>query len=171
LGDVVPSVEPVRSHAGVNVTGPPTLDRNAGSQRKKGDEFGIIIREGRRIEREHVPHFNVILLLNSITEMRDGVVGEGLQERPTNVRVVFRLWEGGAGPGWCLDKRETRHGGMQQPRRWVDGWMDGWIEDSIAIDDAYIASIAIRIMSDTRDEEKDRNKDERCLARHPRSEK
>jgi hypothetical protein len=27
--------------------------------------------------------------------------------------------------------------------------------------DAYIASIAIRIMSDTRDEEKDRNKDQR----------
>ncbi len=44
------------------------------------------------------------------------------------------------------------------------GWMDGWMNDySIAIVDAYIASIAIRIMSDTRDEEKDRNKDERCL--------
>ncbi len=39
----------------------------------------------------------------------------------------------------------------------MDGWMGGWIEDSIAIVDAYIASIAIRIMSDTRDEEKDRN--------------
>ncbi len=40
--------------------------------------------------------------------------------------------------------------------------------------DAYIASIAIRIMSDTRDEEKDRNtkiKDQRCVARHPRSKK
>ncbi len=37
--------------------------------------------------------------------------------------------------------------------------------------DAYKASIAIRIMSDTRDEDKDRNKDERCLARHPRSKK
>ncbi len=47
--------------------------------------------------------------------------------------------------------------------------MDGWIEDSIAIVDAYIASIAIRIMSETRDKEKDRNKDQRCVARHPRS--
>ena len=36
-----------------------------------------------------------------------------------------------------------------------------------AIVDAYKASIAIRIMSDTRDEENDRNKDKRCLARHP----
>ena len=52
----------------------------------------------------------------------------------------------------------------------LDGWMDGWMNDySIAIVDAYKASIAIRIMSDTRDEEKDRNKDQRCLARHPRS--
>ncbi len=34
-------------------------------------------------------------------------------------------------------------------------------EDSIAIVDAYKASIAIRIMSDTRDEEKDRNNDQR----------
>ena len=91
MGDVVPSVEPVRSHAGVNVAGPPILDRNAGSQRKKGDELGIIIREGRRVERVHERHFNVILLLNSITKMRGGVVGEGLQERPANVRVVFRL--------------------------------------------------------------------------------
>ncbi len=60
LGDVVPSVEPIRSHAGVNVAGPPTLDRNAGSQRKKGDELGIIIRKGRRFERENMRHFNVI---------------------------------------------------------------------------------------------------------------
>jgi hypothetical protein len=41
--------------------------------------------------------------------------------------------------------------------------------------DAHIASmliaIRLRIMSDTRDEEKDRNKDQRCLARHPRSKK
>jgi hypothetical protein len=139
------------------VAGPPTLNRNAGSQRKKGAELGIIIREGkgRRVEREHVRHFNVILLLNSITEMRSGVVGEGLQERPANARVVFRLWEGGLGSGWCLDKRETRHGGAQQPRGWMDGWMDGF-EYSIAI-------------VDTRDDEKDRNKDQRCLARHPRS--
>ncbi len=40
---------------------------------------------------------------------------------------------------------------------------------SFAIVDAYKTSIAIRIMSDTRDEEKDRNKDQRCVARHPRS--
>jgi hypothetical protein len=41
---------------------------------------------------------------------------------------------------------------------------------SIAFLDAYIASIAIlRIMSDKKDEEKDKNKDQRCLARHPRS--
>ena len=45
--------------------------------------------------------------------------------------------------------------------------MDGQV--LIAIVDAYIASIAIRIMSDTRDEEKDRNKDQRFVARHPRS--
>ncbi len=42
---------------------------------------------------------------------------------------------------------------------------------SFAIVDAYKASIAIRIVSDTRDEEKDRNKDQRCVARHPRSKK
>ena len=123
-GDVVPSVEPVRFHAGVNVAGPPILDRNAGSQRKKGDELGIIIREGRRVEREHVRHFNVILLLNSITKMRGGVVGEGLQKRPTDARVVFRLWEGGVESGRG-GQRETRHVGVQQPRRWMDGWMDG----------------------------------------------
>ncbi len=112
-------------------------------------------------------HFNVILLLNSIMEMRGGVVGEGLQERPANVRVLFRLWEGGAGPGWCPDKRETRHGGVQQPRRWMDGWMDGSkIQSQLMM---LIARIAIRIMSDTRDEKKDRNKDQRCVARHPRS--
>ncbi len=39
-GDVAPSVEPVRSHAGVNVAGAPMFDRNAGSQRKKGHERG-----------------------------------------------------------------------------------------------------------------------------------
>ncbi len=44
------------------------------------------------------------------------------------------------------------------------GWMDGLMNDySIAIVDAYIARIAIRIMSDTRDEKKERNKDQRCL--------
>ncbi len=36
LVDVVLSVKPVRSHAGVNMAGPPTFDRNAGSQLKKG---------------------------------------------------------------------------------------------------------------------------------------
>jgi hypothetical protein len=36
--------------------------------------------------------------------------------------------------------------------------MDGWIEDSIAIVDAYKASIAIRIMSDTRDRRKTETK-------------
>jgi hypothetical protein len=42
-----------------------------------------------------------------------------------------------------------------------------------AIVDAYKASIAIRIMSDTRDEEKTETKikDQRCVARHPRSKK
>jgi hypothetical protein len=40
--------------------------------------------------------------------MKGGVVGEGLQERPANVRVVFHLWEGGAEPGWCLDKQDPR---------------------------------------------------------------
>ena len=44
--------------------------------------------------------------------------------------------------------------------------MDGWIEDSIAIVDAYTASIAIRIMSDTRDEEQEqrwREKQDRAV--------
>ncbi len=43
---------------------------------------------------------------------------------------------------------------------WMYVWMDGF-EYSIAIVDAFIASIAIRIMSDTKDEEQDRNKDQR----------
>ena len=84
LGDVVPSVEPVRSHAGVNVAGPPTLDRNVGSQLKKGQELEDIIRENRRVKSKDARHFNVILLLNSITEMRGGVLGEGLHERPAD---------------------------------------------------------------------------------------
>ena len=42
LGDVVPSVEPVRSHAGVNVAGPPTCKSNAGGGRKKVEECGDI---------------------------------------------------------------------------------------------------------------------------------
>ena len=124
LGDVVPSVEPVRSHAGVNVAGPSTCESNAGGRRKKVEEFGDIRGCDRRVEGEDVHHFNVILLLNSITEMRGGVVGEGLQKRPTDARVVFRLWEGGVESGRG-GKRETRHGGVQQPRRWMDGWMDG----------------------------------------------
>jgi hypothetical protein len=79
----------------MNKAGPPTFDRKAGRRRKNGEELGVIIGGSRRVEREDAPHFNVILLLNSITEMRGGVMGEGLQERPANVRVVFRLWEGG----------------------------------------------------------------------------
>ena len=44
----------------------------------------------------------------------------------------------------------------------LDGWMDGWMHDySIAIVDAYIASIAIRIMSDPRDEEQEQRWRER----------
>ena len=91
LGDVVPSVEPVRSHAGVNVAGPPTCKSNAGGGRKKVEECGDIRGGGRRVEVEDVRHFNVILLLNSITEMRGGVMGEGLQACPADVRVVFLL--------------------------------------------------------------------------------
>jgi hypothetical protein len=72
--------------------------------------------------------------------------------------------------GALINERQDMVGcNSQQPRRWMNGWMDGWIEDSIAIVDAYKACIAIRIMSHTRDEEKDRNKDQRCLARHPKS--
>ena len=89
LGDVVPSVEPVRSHAGVNVAGPPTCESNAGGRRKKVEEFGDIRGWDRRVEVEDVRHFNVILLLNSITEMRGGVMGEGLQACPADFRVVF----------------------------------------------------------------------------------
>ena len=95
LGDVVPSVEPVRSHAGVNVAGPSTCESNAGGRRKKVEEFGDIRGCDRRVEGEDVHHFNVILLLNSITEMRGGVMGEGLQVCPADVRVafLFRLGE------------------------------------------------------------------------------
>ena len=135
LGDVIPRVEPVRSQAGMNHAGPPTFDRKAGRHRKNGEELGVIIGGSRRVEREDARHFNVILLLNSITEMRGRVVGEGLQERPTDARVVFRLWDRGGGSG-REGKRETRHGGLQQPLGlgWLVGWMDGWINDySIAI--------------------------------------
>ncbi len=51
-------------------------------------------------------------------EMRGRVVGEGLQERPTDARVVFRLWERGVESGRG-GKRETRHGGGQQPVGWL----------------------------------------------------
>ena len=96
LGDVVPSVEPVRSHAGVNVAGPSTCESNAGGRRKKVEEFGNIRGWIRRVAVEDVRHFNVILLLHSITEMRGGMVGEGLQKSPADARVVFlfRLGEG-----------------------------------------------------------------------------
>ena len=84
LGDVVPSVKPVRSHEGVNVAGPPTCDSNAGGQHKKVEELGVIIREERRGEKVDASHFSVVLLLYSITEMRGGVLGEGLQEGPAD---------------------------------------------------------------------------------------
>jgi hypothetical protein len=42
LGDVVTSAEPVRSHAGINVAGPPTCKSNAGGRRKKVEECGDI---------------------------------------------------------------------------------------------------------------------------------
>ena len=89
LKDDVPSMEPVRPHAGVNMAGPPTLDRNAGSQLEKGQELGVIIREERRGENGDASHFSVVLLLYSITEMRGGVMGEGLQACPADFRVVF----------------------------------------------------------------------------------
>ena len=85
--------------------------------------MGVIIGGNRRVEREDALNFNVILLLNSITEMRGRMVGEGLQKRQTDARVVFRLWEGGVESGRG-GKRETRHGGGQQPVEWLDGWMD-----------------------------------------------
>ncbi len=91
MGDVILRVEPVRSQAGMNKVGPPTFDRKAGHRRKNGEELGVIIGGSRRVEREDAPHFNVMLLLNSITEIRGRMVGEGLQERPTDARVVFRL--------------------------------------------------------------------------------
>ena len=53
LGDVVPSVEPVRSHA----ADPPTCDSNAGGQHKKVEELEVIIREERRVEKEDATHF------------------------------------------------------------------------------------------------------------------
>jgi hypothetical protein len=57
LGGIVPSVKPVRSHAGVNVAGPSTCDSNGGGQHKKVDELRVIIREERRVEREDATHF------------------------------------------------------------------------------------------------------------------
>ncbi len=123
MGDVIPRVEPVRSQAGVNKAGPPTFDRKAATQCKNGEELGVIIGGSRRTEREDARHFNVILFLNSITEMRGRVVGEGLQERPTDARVVFRLWEGYVESGRG-GKRETRHGRGQQSVGWLDGWID-----------------------------------------------
>jgi hypothetical protein len=123
LGDVIPSVEPLRSQAGVNMAGPPTFDRKAGSQRKKGDELGVIIGRGKRVEREDVHHFNVILLLNSITEMMGRVVGEGLQKRPTGARVVFRLWKGGVDSGsggGAVNGRQDMVGGNSRSVGWMD---------------------------------------------------
>jgi hypothetical protein len=77
------------------VAGPSTCESNAGGRRKKVEEFGEIRGWDRRVEGEDVHHFNVILLFNSITEMRGGVMGEGLQVCPTDVRVafLFRLGE------------------------------------------------------------------------------
>ena len=89
MGDVVPSVKPVRSHEGVNVAGPPTCDSNTGGQHKKVEELGVITREERRGEKVDASHFSVVLLLYSITEMRGGVMGEGLQACPADLRVEF----------------------------------------------------------------------------------
>jgi hypothetical protein len=95
LGDGIPRVELVRSQAGMNKAGQPTFDREAGRQRKNGEELGVIIGGSTRVEREDACHFNVILLLNSITEMRGRAVGEGLQERPTDARGgMCGLWGG-----------------------------------------------------------------------------
>ena len=66
------------------MVGPPTCDSNAGGQHKKVEELGIIIREERRGEKVDASHFSVVLLLYSITEMRGGVLGEGLHERPAD---------------------------------------------------------------------------------------
>ena len=71
------------------MAGPSTCESNAGGRRKKVEEFGNIRGWIRRVAVEDVRHFNVILLLNSITEMRGGVMGEGLQACPADVRVVF----------------------------------------------------------------------------------
>jgi hypothetical protein len=119
LGDVVPSVEPVRSHAGVNVAGPPILDRNAGSQRNKCDELGIIIREGRRVEGEHVRHLNVVLLLNSITEMRVGWWERDSRSAQQTFESCSTCGGGVRGLGGALMN------GRQDTK--VDGWMDGWM--------------------------------------------
>ncbi len=75
--------------------------------------------------------------MNSITEMRGGVVGEGLQECAADARVVFlfHLGEGvktGRERGLMGDK--TWWGATAG---WWAGWMDGWMfEDSIATVDA-----------------------------------
>ena len=127
LGDVVPSVEPVRSHAGVNVAGPPTCKSNAGGGRKKVEECGDIRGGGRRVEVEDVRHFNVILLLNSITEMWGGVVGvPGRRSSGVPVPPGRRCedWKRG------LTGDKTWWGATAG---WWVGWMDGWMDGCLKI--------------------------------------
>ncbi len=102
-----------------------------------GHNLSSSIREGRRVEREHVHHFKVILLLNSITEMR-----VGWWERDSrSAQLTFESCS------TCGCGREVRGlgGALINERQDMvgcnshdGGWMDGWIEDSIAIVDAYI---------------------------------
>ena len=80
------------------------------------------------MEREDIRHFNAILMLNNIAEMRGSMVGEGLPDHPADDRVVVHLLEGCVKAGREV-KWAKQHVGVQQPRGWVDGWMDGWMNE------------------------------------------
>ncbi len=55
-GDVFPSVEPVRSHVGVNMAGSPVEESTAGGQDNKMQEIGVVGKGKRRVERKDACH-------------------------------------------------------------------------------------------------------------------
>ncbi len=69
--------KPVRSHAGINVAGPPTCDSNAGGQHEKVKELGVIIREKRRVKREGATHVSMIRLAVVVVQQYHGNEGWG----------------------------------------------------------------------------------------------
>ncbi len=81
-------------------------------------------------------HFNAILMLNNIAEMRgSSMVGEGLPDHPADDGVVVHLLEGCVKAG-RVSGQDNMLGCKRNEDGWMDEWrMDGWIEDSIAIVD------------------------------------